>query len=66
MTDYRAYIVGKDGRFRRVEVLRSETDEEAIEKARRFVGRHAVELWHSSRRISGFVPRTKLNRSTAG
>lgn len=52
MPDYRAYIVGKDGRFQGFEVIDATTDDAAIEAARRFVDGHDVEVWYLDRKIA--------------
>jgi hypothetical protein len=49
MGEYRAYTVGIDGHFIRFEPLICHDDAEAIEKAKRFVDGHDVELWCGSR-----------------
>lgn len=51
MPDYRAYIVGPDGRFIAAEVIVAKDDAEALSIAKRFVDGHDVELWHLDRKI---------------
>jgi hypothetical protein len=45
MTDYRAYIVGRDGHFLNVVELDCLCDEAAIQAAKRYAVGHSVELW---------------------
>jgi hypothetical protein len=47
--EYRAYTVGLDGHFIGYEPLICAADAEAIEKAKRLVGEHDVELWNEGR-----------------
>ena len=49
MVDYRAYTVGRDGHFIDYKPLVCADDDEAIEKAKRFVDGHDVELWSGGR-----------------
>jgi hypothetical protein len=60
MADYRAYIIGTDGHFIRVEYLSPHADDvSAIEAAKQLVDGHDVELWERERLI------TRLKRKTA-
>jgi hypothetical protein len=52
MADYRAYTVGLDGHFIDFQAFSCAEDSEAIERARRFVDGHAVELWSGERFIA--------------
>jgi hypothetical protein len=52
LTEYRAYIVGLDGRFMGFEPLICADDAEATEKARRLVDGHDVELWSGERFVT--------------
>ena len=45
MADYRAYSVGLDGHFIRIDGIVCANDTEAIEKAKRYVDDHDIELW---------------------
>ena len=49
VAEYRAYVVGHDGHFLRFEALICADDAEAIEKAKRLVDVHDVELWSGER-----------------
>jgi hypothetical protein len=49
MAEYRAYTVGSDGHFVGYEPMVCESDSEAIEKAKRLVIGHDVELWSGDR-----------------
>ncbi|SFM27251.1 hypothetical protein SAMN03159423_0337 [Bradyrhizobium sp. NFR13] len=52
MPDYRAYIVGGDGRFQGFEVIEAADDEEAVNAARKFVDGHDVEVWYLDRKVA--------------
>jgi alkanesulfonate monooxygenase SsuD/methylene tetrahydromethanopterin reductase-like flavin-dependent oxidoreductase (luciferase family) len=56
MAEYRAYAVGRDGHFIGYEPLVCDDDSEAIEKARRLVDGHDVELWSGERFITRVSP----------
>ena len=52
MAEYRAYAVGRDGHFIGYEPLVCGDDSEAIEKVRRLVDGHDIELWSGERFIT--------------
>jgi hypothetical protein len=52
MVEYRAYTVGSDGRFVGSEAFACADDLEAIEKARRLLDGHDIELWSGPRLVS--------------
>jgi hypothetical protein len=54
MPDYRAYIVGRDGRFIRSVELLCTDDEQAKAYAKQLVDGHDVELWQRDRLIDKF------------
>ena len=54
MNEYRAYIVGPDGRILRRVDLVCEDEDVAKDRAKQLVDGHDVELWQSSRRIAWF------------
>jgi hypothetical protein len=54
MAEYRAYIVGIDGRFVRAIGLLCPDDRTAKEYAKNLVDGHDVELWQAKRRIAKF------------
>jgi hypothetical protein len=54
MAEYRAYIIGPDGRFLRAIELICPDDDTAKEYARNLVDGHDVELWQADRRIEAF------------
>ena len=60
MAEYRAFIVGQDGHFIGFEGLVCADDAEAIEKAKRFVDGHDIELWSGER----FVVRLSHEKKT--
>jgi hypothetical protein len=49
MPEYRAYIVGVDGHFIGFEPIVCADDAAAIEKAKRLVNGHDLELWNGPR-----------------
>jgi hypothetical protein len=51
MAEYRAYTVGADEHFVGFEPLNCRDDAEAIEKAKRLVDGHDVELWSGTRLV---------------
>ena len=59
MAEYRAYVVGHDGHFIRFESLICADDAEAIEKAKRLVDVHDVELWSRERFVIRLEVTTK-------
>jgi hypothetical protein len=52
MAEYRAYIVGDDGHFKGFEGLVCVNDLEAIDRAKRLVAGHDVELWSGARLVA--------------
>jgi hypothetical protein len=54
MAEYRAYTVGHDGHFVGYEPLVCGGDKEAIEKAKRLVDGHDVEVWSGARFVIRF------------
>ena len=52
MAEYRAFTVGRDGHFVGSEALICADDSEAIEKAKRFLDGHDIELWSGERFIA--------------
>ena len=55
MNEYRAYAVGSDGRFIGYEPLACADDKTAIERAKRLVDGHDVELWSGDRLVVRLV-----------
>jgi hypothetical protein len=51
MVYYRAFIIGKDGHFKRAEEFACADDNAALEHARQFANSHDVEVWQEARRI---------------
>jgi hypothetical protein len=51
VAEYRAYTVGRDGHFIGSEPLICDDDAEAIERAKRLVDGHDVELWSGVRLV---------------
>jgi hypothetical protein len=58
MTDYRAYIIGRDGHFQSSEVIIADDDEKAVKIAEKLVDGHDVEVWQLDRKIA-FLPHKK-------
>jgi hypothetical protein len=54
--EYRAYFVGRDGHFNGFEPIVCADDSAAIEKARRLVNRHGIELWSGARLVVRLEP----------
>jgi hypothetical protein len=52
MANYRAYFVGLDGHFIRFEAVVCTDDGEAIDKVKRLVEGHDIELWSGARFIA--------------
>ena len=59
VAEYRAYVVGHDGHFTGFEPLICADDAEAIEKAKRLVDVHDVELWSGERFVIRLKATTK-------
>jgi hypothetical protein len=51
VTEYRAYVVGCDDHFTGFEPLVCADDAEAIEKAKRLINIHDIELWSGERLV---------------
>ena len=60
MAEYRVYIVGSDGHFRRSVHLDCVDDDAAMEQAKRLAENDAVELWQRDRKIATFVQKPKM------
>ena len=56
MPEYRAYVIGPDGRIMNVRNFAAASDEEAIQRAQeKYVdGKHKVELWQNADHIRSF------------
>jgi hypothetical protein len=52
MADYRAYSVGLDGHLIKFDAIVCANDAAAIEKAKRFVDGHDIELWCGERLVT--------------
>jgi hypothetical protein len=61
MAEYRAYILGADGRIANALNLECEDDEAAEKAAKQLINGHDVELWQGTRKIATFThtPETK-------
>lgn len=51
MADYRAYIIGHDGHFKRSEEFEAPDDASATRRAEEFATANPVELWQGARRL---------------
>jgi hypothetical protein len=60
MGEYRAYTVGVDGHFIRFGPLVCRDDADAIEKAKRLMDGHDVELWSGERLVIRISPANKI------
>jgi hypothetical protein len=60
MGEYRAFTVDIDGHFIGFEPLKCANDAEAIEKAKRLVDGHAIELWSGERLVTRISPAKKI------
>jgi hypothetical protein len=69
MPEYRAYIIGSDGRLFNSVPLECSDDDAAMEHAKNLVDGHDVELWQRDRKIATFHHKPKmksgLNNSAA-
>lgn len=54
MQDYRAFLIGPDGRIADRYDLWCSDDEDAKERAKQLVDGHDVELWHRDHKIATF------------
>jgi hypothetical protein len=63
ISDYRAYIIGSDGRIQKSMELDCADDAEAIEKAKQFVDGQDIELWQRERRVARFEHKLKTQSS---
>jgi hypothetical protein len=59
MADYRVYLVDADGHFFDAVALVCADDAEAIEKAKKLVHAHDMELWQLDRKIATFTRKPK-------
>jgi hypothetical protein len=57
MPYYRAYIIGRDGRFDRAMELDCDDDKAAMESAKQLVNGRDVELWQRDRKVAKFDAR---------
>jgi len=51
MTEYRAYLLGRNGHIEGFEPLSCADDAAAIVAAKRFMGSHGVEIWQDARKV---------------
>jgi hypothetical protein len=51
MPTYRAYLIDQDDRVASFKPIEADTDEQALEVARQFVGSFDVEVWHLDRKV---------------
>ena len=65
MAEYRAYILGSDGHFVGYETFARADDAEAIERARRLVADHGLELWSGERLVTRLSAVRKRSAGTA-
>jgi hypothetical protein len=56
MTEYRAYLIGSDGRVESARAFVCDTDENAIVWAKQMVGQQPAELWCGTRLVERLSP----------
>jgi hypothetical protein len=49
--DYRAYIIGSDGRIKSFETFVCKDDDDAVAAAERLVDGHDIEVWNGARLV---------------
>jgi hypothetical protein len=54
MPDYRVYIIGHDGHFRKAIPIVCSDDEAAKKQAEQLVDGHDVQLWQRDRKVATF------------
>jgi hypothetical protein len=59
MAEYRAYVLGVEGRVLRAVELVYPDDDTAKEYTEKFVDRHFVELWRVKLNLARFEPKQK-------
>jgi hypothetical protein len=64
MEEYRAYFVGHDGHFNGFEPIVCAHDAAAIDKAKRLVNRHSIEIWSGARLVGRLEPVWKQRQSS--
>jgi hypothetical protein len=52
MAQYRAYIIGSDGKFQNSVSLEYADDEIAVKQTKQLVGVHHIELWQYTQKIA--------------
>jgi hypothetical protein len=52
VVEYRAYLIGVDGHFYRSVPLNCADDAEAVERAKRLLNGHDIELWQLDRKVA--------------
>jgi len=60
MPEYRAYLIGEDGHFYEAVPLVCADDAEAMEKTKKLVDGHDVELWQRDRKLAKFDRKPKI------
>jgi hypothetical protein len=53
---YRAYVVGPDGRSKSYAAIIVPDDTTAVEVARKLIDGEEVELWHRDRKVAALAP----------
>lgn len=51
MTDYRVYLIGRNGHIQGYEPMSCADDTAAIAAAKRLIGSHGVEVWQEARKV---------------
>jgi hypothetical protein len=65
MAEYRAYAVGDDGHFIGFEPVICDDDNQAIDKAKRLVNGHDMELWNGDRFVARLMRKPECRLSWA-
>ena len=65
MEEYRAYFVGHNGHFSGFEPIVYADDAAAIDKAKRLVNRHGIEIWSGARLVGRLEPVRKQRQSSS-
>lgn len=54
MVEYHAYLIGSDGHFYRSEAFDCADDAEAVERVKKLLDGHDIELWQLDRKVAMF------------
>jgi hypothetical protein len=54
--DYRAYLVNPEGHFESSEIIVADSDDKAVNIAKKLAEKQVVEVWHLDRKIAVLQP----------